>query len=440
MLITDASIVEFAWLHLGSYKTEAIERPSLPRDEILTLLREMRDQLQQEIASGFAANQAGIAANQDGIKKLDTNLSFLAKDIIASVETTAGHVKQAIDRLSSQLMGKLAANEELLRMAESKNEHALLAIPSQISALKEEQASLRSGGADYLRLSKQINGLAEQLQQSKVSADELKKLSSSHDVLLDKLQVLALSQSKDAAQHKQETEQILKELDDSKQRLEVLSGQLSDTEQSITSSIIKHSQDMVAHGYPCIFNIVKRELKGLKVLKSAFSRAYYVYCCCEFQCASSPATKDVLSPYWHPVTGTLAKPHFRRTIWQTKELVKTLAPVLKLSYIALKIASSMYGIPIPDLGKLIPDELSKLVGVDVSALASEFSAFADTMGVELDISEAFQDKPGDAIIEVLKDNGVSPVLMRPAKLSGDMFQALQALFPIAVRTSLILSA
>ena len=394
----------------------------LPQDETLKVLWQM----QQQLASGFAANQAGI-------EKLDIKLSAVARDIIASVESAAGDIKQAIDRLSSQLMGKLAATEELLRVTDSKTEHALLALSSQISALKQKQASVSSGGAEYLRLSKQIDGLSTQLRQSIVSADEFKKLSISHDVLLDKLDALASSQSKDATQRKQETEKILKELDENKQRLEALSGQLSATEQSITGTIIKHTQDMAAHGYPCIFNIVKRELKGLNKLKSAFSKAYHVYCCCEFQCAASLATKDVPSPYWHPVTtATPAKPYLRRTIWQTKELVKAVAPVLKPSYIALKIASSMYGIPIPDLGKLMPDELSKLVDVDVAALASEFSAFADTMGVELDISEVFQDKPGDAIIEALKDSGVSPALMRPAKLSGDMFQALQALFPIAV--------
>jgi hypothetical protein len=189
---------------------------------------------------------------------------------------------------------------------------------------------------------------------------------------------------------------------------------------------------MVDHAYPTIFNIVSRNITGLKRLKTVFHQASYVYCCCEFQCASAVASKHIPVPLWHPVpTGNQDKPFFRCTIWQTREFVQKVAPVLKLSFLALKLAASVYGIPIPDLSSLFPAELSSILGVDVGSLANDaFSSLIEDCG--MDLSTVLQDTFGDQLIADMKDNGVSPALMRPSRFSDDVLQALQSLFPATV--------
>jgi hypothetical protein len=350
---------------------------------------------------------------------------------MASIELNAGDIKADIAKLSDQLIGKIAAVEGACREAESKNNYVLTVLEGQLHAFNADRDASDPTTAE------QIIEVSVRLEGSLAAAKDIAAISAKQNKLLDKIEEVAKAHGKSEKSRKGDVERIIKELDENKTDLQALSSKVSAAEVSIKGAVIQHSQNMADHAYPTIFNLVSRQNTGRSTLQSALHRSSYVYCCCEFQCANAPSSKDIPAPLWHPVpTDKPENPYFRCIVWQTKDLVEHAGAVLKLSYMALKIAASIYETPIPSLAALNPEELSSITGAEVAALAASFSSLAGDF--DIDVATLFEDDIGDQFIAELKDTGVSPALMRPSTLSSAALQVLQSLFPMAVCVLLFL--
>jgi hypothetical protein len=112
--------------------------------------------------------------------------------------------------------------------------------------------------------------------------------------------------------------------------------------------------------------------------------------------------------------------------------VRSIAPILKACFVALKVAANAYGVPIPALG-LQSQCTFDAIG-NASPLLSDVQTLAGALGADIELSEVFDDSLGNQVTEDALQNGASTAisLSMPPQLKGEVAQAVSKIFPAAV--------
>jgi hypothetical protein len=379
--------------------------------------------------SHFSSGYEGTALSEK--QKHKSFIFSTEKEISECVQSSARGITAAINRKSATIMPSLVSIEATYRSAASKSESVIFALEGLLRSLQMQQES-GPGTSSSEHLSKQIETATATLHDFLTTAREIQELSVKQTELFDKIEGFAVSkdESRRQEQSKADIKTALEENSKKSKAIEEKISQAAKFGSFKISDVSISSQTLQPHDYPTIFNIVSLPPQGQGELYSAFNRKAYVYCSCEYQCSTSLLSKDVPVPFWHPVQFGKNKSFFRHTVWQTKEFVHEVGPVLKLSYLALKAAASVHDLKIPDLQQLYPEEL-RMIGVDTVASADKdraLTVYANECGI--DVTGVFKEENlGEDLISELKENAVSLALMRPENLDTSALQVLRTLFP-----------
>jgi hypothetical protein len=399
--------------------------------DVLILLAE-----EPEIRSGIDAIQKKLREAKSEIRttKAVSNVITEVKYHIDSsaaglekiIKENAGKLQADIDKLSTSIgvniMDKLSSMEDNYRQIESRNSQALILLDGQLSELKAER---ESNPMKQRELTVKIAQVTEERDKLLDYAKKIAKFPALQDKELRSLEKLAETSGKDISTQKREADELLKGMEKLfVKHLQTIRDDIEEKLEKSTSTVMKFSLSMEKHAFPSVFHLIKAtkhpDIKGK--IKSLWSHAWDIYCCCEFQCASKSSNKVPL-PIWHPVATkeNSADPFFRVKLWEIKSSLKKLAPVLKLSYAALKIAASVYAIPLPSLPKELLEE------IDVTSMAKD---------VGIDFS--FFEKDESQLIDEVK-RGISR-LPCATQMDPSIITALRELFPQSVCFLITLSS
>jgi hypothetical protein len=350
-----------------------------------------------------------------------------SEEILSFVNLNDIGLAQAIGLLSDQLLNGLASVKAAHRKVESTTEYLLIALVGQLYSLRMQQKDCDPSTGNHEGLENQIKEVTSKLKELRAFVKDTVEISSQTRTLVDQIEEAGAAPVK---AQELAMAQIMRSMNEVYHRFLSLSCQLSALEKFIEGTVHKDSDNTEPNAFPAIFTIVPHDIAGLGKLNTLLHRATFVHCCCEFQCATNLQSKDVPVPLWHPVR-TSDDSFFRRTIWQYSDVVAKLAPVLKLSYLALRLTKRMYDLETSDLSALYPEELSRLEDVDVTLLVSAFVSIASKYVP--DISAVLNgDDIGEDLVAELEDKRISPILMRPSTFDPSTLHVLQSLFPPSV--------
>jgi hypothetical protein len=190
----------------------------------------------------------------------------------------------------------------------------------------------------------------------------------------------------------------------------------------------EHAQEMANNEVPSLFFFTDKTILSVtEKMKAVGLKPRYCIPLCMSQCARTIGGQPV--PHWHPVEiGDDKQPYFSAVVWEDGVLLKTLKPVIAFSFAAVKIAASLYGIPLPNFS----DSLLGDCGLDLKALVVHAKDTAAQKGVSLDTSMVFASESD--VIAFLQRNGLTDAALAPKRLDGEALAALQKLFPLLVCT------
>ena len=195
----------------------------------------------------------------------------------------------------------------------------------------------------------------------------------------------------------------------------------------VAQRIISNTDNRAKREYPCVYLMVPQSKpKGVfNILSNLGKVAFDCYCLCEFQCESEDSD---LAPLWHPV-GTDVGP-FSKTVKQPTEFVKKLAPILKATYVALKVGvcvARVAGVPVPDVSQFIPQDMLNIGGSIMEAISSSSDLSNAVAGIQDKIQTSVS-QDDSAVIEAVKSGQMGGARLRPNMLQGPQLAMVKALF------------